>query len=86
MEENTNPQSEQSKEALDRAAKRRQLEERRAAYYKERIKRLEEEQARKLQEEQRRAQEAKQKADHAKQKMLSMMRQRRMMNGLRRAA
>ena len=30
-----NPQGDHSKEALDKAAKRRQLEERRAAYYEE---------------------------------------------------
>ena len=70
MEENVNPVNDQSKEALDKATKRRQIEERKAAYYEER--------ARKIEEEQRRAQEAKQKADQAKQKMMAMMRQRNM--------
>ena len=70
MEENVNPVNDQSKEALDKATKRRQLEERRAAYYEERC--------RKIEEEQRRAQEAKQKAEQAKQKMMALMRQRKM--------
>lgn len=78
MEENERPERDQSQEALDKATKRRQIEERRAAYYEER--------ARKLEEEQRRAQEAKQKADQAKQKMLSMMRQKQMMGRMSRAA
>ena len=70
MEENVNPVNDQSKEALDKATKRRQLEERRAAYFEERC--------RKIEEEQRRAQEAKQKAEQAKQKMMALMRQRKM--------
>ena len=70
MEENTRPETDQSKEALEKAIKRRQLEERRAAYYEKR--------AREIEEEQRRAQEAKQKADQNKQKMMAMMRQRQM--------
>ena len=70
MEENGRPESDQSKEALDKATKRRQLEERKAAYY--------EEHSRKIEEEQRREQEAKQKADQAKQKMMALMRQRKM--------
>ena len=70
MEENERPESDQSQEALDKATKRRQLEERRAAYYEER--------ARKIEEEQRRAKEAAQKAAHAKQKMMGLMRQRKM--------
>jgi len=78
MEENERPQADQSKEALEKATKRRQLEERRAAYYEER--------ARKLEEEQRRMQEAQQKADQAKQKMLSLMRQKQMMGQRARAA
>ena len=59
MEENTRPETDQSKEALDRATKRRQLEERRAAYYQERIKEL-------MKEQRREQQEAEQKADKAK--------------------
>lgn len=78
MEENERPETDHSQEALDKATKRRQIEERRAAYYEERV--------RKLEEEQRRAQEAKQKADQAKQKMLSMMRQKQMMGRMGRAA
>lgn len=70
MEENKNLEPDQSKEALDKATKRRQLEERRAAYFEER--------ARKLEEEQRRAKEAQEKAKQAKQKMMDLMRQRKM--------
>ena len=78
MEENERPEGDQSREALDKATKRRQIEERRAAYYEKR--------AREIEEEQRRAQEAAQKADQAKQKMLSMMRQKQMMGRMGRAA
>ena len=78
MEENERPESDQSKEALDKATKRRQLEERRAAYYEER--------ARQIEEEQRRAKEAAQKANQAKQKMFSLMRQKQMMGQRSRAA
>ncbi len=70
MEENERPESDQSQEALEKAIKRRQLEERRAAYYEER--------ARQIEEEQRRAKEAGEKANQAKQKMLALMRQRQM--------
>ena len=70
MEGNERPQGDQSQEVLDKAAKRRQLEERRAAYYEER--------ARKLEEEQRRAKEAAERAKQAKQKMITMMKQQKM--------
>ena len=70
MEENERPESDQSQEALDKAIKRRQIEERRAAYYEER--------SRKIEEEHRRAQEAAKKANQAKQKMMALMRQRQM--------
>lgn len=78
MEENERPERDQSQEALDKATKRRQIEERRAAYYEER--------KRKLEEENQKTQEAQQKADQAKQKMLSMMRQKQMMGQKARAA
>ena len=78
MEENERPESDQSKEALDKATKIRQIQERKAAYYEERSRQIEEEQCR--------AMEAKQKADQAKQKMLSMMRQKQMMGQKARAA
>ena len=69
MEENERPESDQSQEALEKATKRRQLEERRAAYYEKR--------AREIEEEQRRAKEAEEKANQAKQKMMALMRQRK---------
>ena len=78
MEENERPQSDQSQEALDKATKRRQLEERRAAYYEER--------ARKIEEEQPKIQEAKQKADQSKEKMFSMIIQRKIMEQRMKAA
>ncbi len=70
MEENERPERDQSQEALDKATKRRQIEERRAAYYEER--------SRKIEEEQRRAKEAQEKAGQAKQKMMNLMRQKQM--------
>ena len=70
MQEYEKPQTDQSQEALDKATKRRQIEERRAAYYEER--------SRKIEEEQRRAKEAQQKANQAKQKMMALIHQRKM--------
>ena len=70
MEENERPERDQSQEVMDKATKRRQIEERKAAYYEERT--------RKIEEEQRRAKEAQEKADQAKQKMMALMRQRQM--------
>ena len=67
MEENTRPETDQSQETMNKATKRRQIEERRAAYYEERT--------RKIEEEQRRAKEAQEKANQAKQKMMALMRQ-----------
>ena len=66
MEENERLERDPSKEALDKALKRRQLEERRAAYYEKRT--------REIEEEQRRAKEAVQKAKQAKQRMMALMR------------
>ena len=70
MEENVNPVNDQSREAMEKATKRRQLEERRAAYYEKR--------AHEIEEEQRRAQEAQEKANQAKQKMMALIRQKQM--------
>ena len=70
MEENERPERDQSQEALDKATKRRQIEERRAAYYEER--------SRQIEEEQRRAKEAQEKAVQSKQKMMALVRQKQM--------